>query len=438
MRTWGAAVLRPYKRRIRISCRQNHAPTHSFDCLACLRCRDLPWSAQDSDSSKAGIWLDVPFIKQTVEGCGSASIAMLLQYWSAHGTKVTPERADADAIQKQLYSRKGTWHLRFGSRKVFARIWISRVCAARRVERSARSFVERPSADSEHRTGRFARSATLCCRDRNRLAARSCVCERSGARQTFANRESGIRERMAGDQELFVAGGAGLRSCGIVRFVVLAFCLVASNLLFSEFSFARQSSPASNPKQQDGDVKSPLQNAESIEDGGARLAAAQKAFDEKHYDEAARIAHGPANQSANLDFVAGLALAKLQRWQESRAAFLQGHRKEPQQARFLIELAGVDYKLKDARAAKRELRSALKIDPKDKYTLEFLGTLYFLDGNTEAALKYWNAIEKPRLRKGLGRASANARSSLAAKRDRIQCAASFNSRCVARRGSSAR
>ncbi len=63
--------------------------------------------AQDSDSSKAGIWLDVPFIKQTVEGCGSASIAMLLQYWSAHGTKVTPERADADAIQKQLYSRKG-------------------------------------------------------------------------------------------------------------------------------------------------------------------------------------------------------------------------------------------------------------------------------------------------------------------------------------------
>ena len=77
----------------------------------------------------------------------------------------------------------------------------------------------------------------------------------------------------------------------------------------------------------------------------------------------------------------------------------QGHRKEPQQARFLIELAGVDYKLKDTRAAKRELRAALKFDPKDKYTLEFLGTLYFLDGNLEAALKYWNAIEKPRLRK---------------------------------------
>jgi ABC-type bacteriocin/lantibiotic exporter with double-glycine peptidase domain len=62
---------------------------------------------QAQEADKAGIWLDVPFIKQTVEGCGSASIAMLLQYWSAHGTQVSPERADADAIQRQLYSRKG-------------------------------------------------------------------------------------------------------------------------------------------------------------------------------------------------------------------------------------------------------------------------------------------------------------------------------------------
>ena len=63
--------------------------------------------ARGQDRDKAGIWLDVPFIKQTVEGCGSASVAMLLQYWSAHGTQIAPERADADAIQKQLYSRRG-------------------------------------------------------------------------------------------------------------------------------------------------------------------------------------------------------------------------------------------------------------------------------------------------------------------------------------------
>lgn len=52
------------------------------------------------------MWLDVPFVKQTEEGCGSASLSMLLQYWSEHGTAVTPGRADAAAIQRKLYSRK--------------------------------------------------------------------------------------------------------------------------------------------------------------------------------------------------------------------------------------------------------------------------------------------------------------------------------------------
>jgi predicted double-glycine peptidase len=65
------------------------------------------FSLQAQEVGKAGIWLDVPFIKQTREGCGSASIAMLLQYWSAHGAAVSAGRDDADTIQKQLYSRKG-------------------------------------------------------------------------------------------------------------------------------------------------------------------------------------------------------------------------------------------------------------------------------------------------------------------------------------------
>jgi ABC-type bacteriocin/lantibiotic exporter with double-glycine peptidase domain len=53
-----------------------------------------------------GVWLDVPFVKQTEDGCGSAAISMLLQYWNAHGTQVAPGRADAAAIQKRLYSPK--------------------------------------------------------------------------------------------------------------------------------------------------------------------------------------------------------------------------------------------------------------------------------------------------------------------------------------------
>jgi ABC-type bacteriocin/lantibiotic exporter with double-glycine peptidase domain len=62
--------------------------------------------AQAAPAKSSGVWLEVPYVKQTEDGCGSAAIAMLLQYWSAHGTPVAAGRADATAIQKQLYSRK--------------------------------------------------------------------------------------------------------------------------------------------------------------------------------------------------------------------------------------------------------------------------------------------------------------------------------------------
>ena len=59
-----------------------------------------------SGAEKAGIWLDVPFVRQTEDGCGSAAISMLLQYWNAHGAGIASQRADSTAIQKQLYSHK--------------------------------------------------------------------------------------------------------------------------------------------------------------------------------------------------------------------------------------------------------------------------------------------------------------------------------------------
>jgi predicted double-glycine peptidase len=61
---------------------------------------------QSASQESAGIWLDVPFVKQSEDGCGSAAISMVLQYWSVHGARIDPQRADAGAIQKQLYSRK--------------------------------------------------------------------------------------------------------------------------------------------------------------------------------------------------------------------------------------------------------------------------------------------------------------------------------------------
>jgi predicted double-glycine peptidase len=65
-----------------------------------------PLATHATPAESAGIWLDVTFIKQTEEGCGSASIAMLLQYWSAHGTAIAAGRDDAAAIQKELYSHR--------------------------------------------------------------------------------------------------------------------------------------------------------------------------------------------------------------------------------------------------------------------------------------------------------------------------------------------
>lgn len=64
--------------------------------------RALQAAAQES----AGVWLDVPFVKQSEDGCGSAAISMVLQYWSGHGVAVDAQRANADVIQRRLYSRK--------------------------------------------------------------------------------------------------------------------------------------------------------------------------------------------------------------------------------------------------------------------------------------------------------------------------------------------
>jgi len=59
----------------------------------------------------AGLWLDVPFVRQTKNGCGAASVSMILQYWRNQGVAVEAETADAALIQLRLYSEeaRGIW-----------------------------------------------------------------------------------------------------------------------------------------------------------------------------------------------------------------------------------------------------------------------------------------------------------------------------------------
>ncbi len=130
----------------------------------------------------------------------------------------------------------------------------------------------------------------------------------------------------------------------------------------------------------------------------ARLTAAQNAFNAGHWDEAIILAKGPADQSPEFDFLEGLALARVEKWPEAKLAFDAGLRKAPNDPRFLVELAGIAYKQKDFRTAKDQLHAALRLNPQDAYAREFLATIYFLEGNLEAALKYWNPEDKPRLR----------------------------------------
>jgi predicted double-glycine peptidase len=54
----------------------------------------------------SGLWLDVPYVHQEKDGCGSASLSMLLQYWQAKSFPVAPNRFDPLLIQRELYAAK--------------------------------------------------------------------------------------------------------------------------------------------------------------------------------------------------------------------------------------------------------------------------------------------------------------------------------------------
>jgi ABC-type bacteriocin/lantibiotic exporter with double-glycine peptidase domain len=51
-----------------------------------------------------GVWVDVPFVKQEKDGCGAASIAMVMQYWLNQRGYLAGKNADPAQIQRALYS----------------------------------------------------------------------------------------------------------------------------------------------------------------------------------------------------------------------------------------------------------------------------------------------------------------------------------------------
>jgi tetratricopeptide (TPR) repeat protein len=124
---------------------------------------------------------------------------------------------------------------------------------------------------------------------------------------------------------------------------------------------------------------------------------AKQLFDQERWQELVHLLEVKPRDSADLNYYYGVALAHLERWPEAQSSLLAGARLAPRDKRFPIELAGVAFKKNRFTEAKRELRRALRLDPKDTYANDFLGTLFFLEGNLEAALKYWNRVGKPEI-----------------------------------------
>src|SRR6266852_3281886 len=53
-------------------------------------------------SSAGGSWLEVPFVHQVKAGCGSAAVAMVMQYWSSQQPGLDAAAADAERIDQVL------------------------------------------------------------------------------------------------------------------------------------------------------------------------------------------------------------------------------------------------------------------------------------------------------------------------------------------------
>lgn len=56
--------------------------------------------------SSSAVWINVPFVAQPSEGCGAASVSMVMQYWAAQQHREPGSASRVDAIQKQVYSPK--------------------------------------------------------------------------------------------------------------------------------------------------------------------------------------------------------------------------------------------------------------------------------------------------------------------------------------------
>jgi predicted double-glycine peptidase len=61
---------------------------------------------QPRQAPPTSLWINVPFVAQPRDGCGAASVAMVMKYWAAHSERPGSVPEQVATIQKQVYSAK--------------------------------------------------------------------------------------------------------------------------------------------------------------------------------------------------------------------------------------------------------------------------------------------------------------------------------------------
>jgi tetratricopeptide (TPR) repeat protein len=131
--------------------------------------------------------------------------------------------------------------------------------------------------------------------------------------------------------------------------------------------------------------------------GTTEDSAVHALYSQQEWNEVVAAAERIRSRSADVNFELGMSFAHLQRWNESEAALRAGQRQCRNQKRFPTELAGIAFQQKRYPGAAHWIEKALRLDPKDEYANDLAGTVFLLLDNVDAALKYWNRIQKPHI-----------------------------------------
>ncbi len=290
-----------------------------------------------STAAPAGIWLEVPFVKQRENGCGAASASMLIQYWAREYPHLKAE--SAARIFQLLYSpqKKG-----IPSRELVR-------------------YLEDLGFQTFTLTGDW----------------------------------EALRWHLLQGRPLIVALSEGH---GNLHYVVVTGLHFGREVALLNDPARRERYPVARRK---------FERAWRKADNWALLALPGPSLGKGEADHPQ--GRQPLLSSEGIpsdletpspgdeDYRQGMNLAREGKWREARLAFLQGQAQDPFEARYALQLAGVALREGDHASARRHLARALGLDPGNAYARHFLGTIYYLEGNLEAAVKTWNQVGRPRI-----------------------------------------